>query len=176
LHEREAEPGTRWDYVSVDTHVLGMIIAGATGRDPADLMAERIIQPMGFEAEPYFLTDGEGTAFVLGGLNMRTRDYARFGQMVLQKGEWQGKRIVSADWVEASTLPSAPNGALYGYQWWIPKNAMGDFMAQGIYGQFIYFSPRHDTVIVVNAVDRHFKNDGVDAVNEAMLKTIAAVR
>jgi hypothetical protein len=173
LTARDSVPGTRWQYVSIDTHVLGMVIAGATGRDPADLMVERIIQPMGFEAEPYFLTDGTGTAFVLGGLNMRTRDYARFGQMILQGGEWQGQRIVSADWIGASTRPSAPGGALYGYQWWIPEDAGGDFMAQGIYGQYIYISPRHDTVIVVNAADRGFREAGVDDVNIAMLKAIA---
>jgi CubicO group peptidase (beta-lactamase class C family) len=173
LKDRESEPGTRWQYVSIDTHVLGMVIAGATGRDPADLMVERVIQPMAFEAEPYFLTDGEGTAFVLGGLNMRTRDYARFGQMVLQKGKWQGRQIVSADWIEASTRPSAPGGALYGYQWWIPDDAGGDFMAQGIYGQYIYISPRHDTVIVVNAADRGFRETGVGDANVMMLKTIA---
>lgn len=173
LTARDSVPGTRWQYVSIDTHVLGMVIAGATGRDPADLMVERIIQPMGFEAEPYFLTDGTGTAFVLGGLNMRTRDYARFGQMILQGGEWQGRRIVSADWIEASTRPSAPGGALYGYQWWIPHDAGGDFMAQGIYGQYIYISPRHDTVIVVNAADRGFREAGVDDANIAMLKAIA---
>lgn len=176
LREREAEPGTRWKYVSIDTHVLGMIIAGATGRDPADLMVERVIQPMGFEAEPYFLTDGEGTAFVLGGLNMSARDYARFGQMVLQGGEWQGRRIVSGDWIAASIRPSAPDGALYGYQWWIPEDAGGDVMARGIYGQYIYISPRHDTVIVVNAADRRFREDGVEAENEAMFKAIAASR
>lgn len=174
LKVRESEPGTEWQYVSIDTHVIGMIIAGATGRDPADLMVERIIQPLGLEAEPYFLTDGEGTAFVLGGLNMRTRDYARFGQMILQKGEWQGRRIVSADWIDTSTSRSAPGGALYGFQWWMPENAGGDIMAQGIYGQYIYISPQHDTVIVVNAADRAFRNDGVGAVNEAMLKAIAA--
>ncbi|MDI3337530.1 serine hydrolase [Defluviimonas aestuarii] len=176
LREREAEPGSRWEYVSIDTHVLGMIIAGATGRDPADLMDERIIRPMGFEAEPYFLTDGDGTAFVLGGLNMRTRDYARFGQMILQGGEWQGRRIVAGDWIAASIRPSAPNGALYGYQWWIPEDAWGDVMARGIYGQYIYISPRHDTVIVVNAADRNFREDEVEAENEAMFKAIAASR
>jgi CubicO group peptidase (beta-lactamase class C family) len=173
LSERESEPGTHWEYVSIDTHVIGMVIAGATGHDPADLMAERIIQPMGFEAEPFFLTDGQGTAFVLGGLNMRTRDYARFGQMILQKGQWQGQQIVSADWIDASTRPSAPGGALYGYQWWIPEDADGDVMARGIYGQYIYISPRHDTVIVVNAADREFRESGVDSANVAMFKAIA---
>ncbi|WP_347311476.1 serine hydrolase domain-containing protein [Defluviimonas sp. SAOS-178_SWC] len=176
LTVRAAAPGTYWHYVSIDTHVLGMVIAGATGRDPAELLAERIIQPLGLEAEPYYLTDGDGTAFVLGGLNMRSRDYARFGQMILQKGEWQGRQIVPADWIDASTRPSAPGGALYGYQWWIPENADGDVMARGIYGQYIYISPRHDTVIVVNAADRGFEEPGVDAENVAMLQAIAAAR
>ncbi len=176
LKARAAAPGTHWHYVSIDTHVLGMVIAGATGRDPAELLDERIIQPLGLEAEPYYLMDGTGTAFVLGGLNMRTRDYARFGQMILQKGEWQGQQIVPADWIDASTRPSAPGGALYGYQWWIPENANGDVMARGIYGQYIYISPRNDTVIVVNAADRGFEEPGVDAENVAMLQAIAAAK
>lgn len=173
MKDRAAEPGARWHYVSIDTHVLGMVIAGATGRDPADLLDERIIKPLGLEAEPYYLTDGEGTAFVLGGLNLRTRDYARFGQMILQGGQWQGQPLVPADWIAASTRPSAPGGALYGYQWWIPENGPGDFMAHGIYGQYIYISPRRGVVIAVNSADRGFEEPGVDEANVAMLQAIA---
>ena len=175
LKDRDAEPGTAWHYVSIDTHVIGMVIRGATGRDVADLMAERIIGPMGLEAAPYYVTDGLGEPFVLGGLNLRTRDYARIGQMVLQKGFWNGQQIVPADWIAASTTASAPGGALYGFQWWVPPDPMpGEVMAQGIYGQYIYINPALGVVIAVNAADRGFEDPGVEAGNIAMLRQIAA--
>lgn len=176
LKTRDTAPGSHMHYVSVDTHVLGMVIKGATGRDPVDLMAERIIAPMGLEASPVMLTDGEGTGFVLGGLNLRTRDYARIGQMFLQGGFWNGRQIVPADWVAASTAHQAADGAGYGYQWWVPKDnaAFGnDYMAQGIYGQFIYINPARKVVIAVNAADLGFAADGVTDENLAMFRQLA---
>lgn len=176
LKTRDAPPGTRMHYVSIDTHVIGMMIKGATGRDPADLMAERIIAPLGLEASPVMLTDGEGTAFVLGGLNLRTRDYARIGQMFLQGGAWNGRQIVPAPWVAASTAHQAPGGAGYGYQWWVPKdNALhgNDYLARGIYGQYIYVNPAARAVVAVNAADRLFREAGVDDENLAMLRALA---
>jgi hypothetical protein len=176
LAARAAEPGARMHYVSIDTHVLGMVIAGATGRDPVDLMQERIVARMGLEASPVMLTDGEGTGFVLGGLNLRTRDYARIGQMFLQGGQWQGEQIVPADWVAASSRHQAPGGAGYGYQWWVPVDSAqhgNDYQAQGIYGQFIYVNPETRTVIAANMADRNFEDAGVDAENLAMFRAIA---
>ncbi len=52
LTARDADPGDRWQYVSIDTHVVGMVLAGATGRNVADLMTEKIVAPMGFERDP----------------------------------------------------------------------------------------------------------------------------
>ncbi|SOC02353.1 serine hydrolase domain-containing protein [Rhodobacter maris] len=176
LKTRASAPGTHMHYVSIDTHVLGMVIAGATGRDPVDLMVERIIQPMGFEAAPEMLLDGEGTGFVLGGLNMRTRDYARIGQMMLQHGFWNGRQIVPEDWVTASTAHQAADGAGYGFQWWVPKDSAAfghDFMAQGIYGQFIYVNPAAQVVIAVNAADRGFDAEGVTDQNLALFRRMA---
>lgn len=175
LKERDAQPGTDWHYVSIDTHVLGMVIRGATGRPVAELLEEKILAPMGLEAAPHYVTDGLGEPFVLGGLNMRTRDYARIGQMVLQKGFWNGRQIVPAEWIAASTAPSAPGGAMYGFQWWVPENpAPGEVMAQGIYGQYIYINPALGVVIAVNAADRGFEEPGVNEANIAMLRAIAA--
>lgn len=175
LKDRDAEPGTAWHYVSIDTHVLGMVIRGATGRPVAELMEEKILGPMGLEAAPYYVTDGLGEPFVLGGLNLRTRDYARIGQMVLQKGFWNGQQIVPADWIAASTAPSAPGGALYGYQWWMPPNpAPGEVMAQGVYGQYVYIHPGLGVVIALNSADRGFEDPGVYEATLAMLRQIAA--
>lgn len=175
LIARAADPGARFHYVSIDTHVLGMVIRGATGQDIPELLETRILAPMGLEAAPYYLTDGEGVSFVLGGMNMRTRDYARFGQMVLQGGKWQGIQVVPEDWVIAMTSPQASDGSAYGFQWWIPANASpGEVMAQGIYGQYIYINPGLGVVIAVNSADRNFEEPGVHEGNIAMLRAIAA--
>ena len=174
LQERAAEPGSDWRYVSIDTHVLGMIIRGATGEDIPELMERHILAPLGVEAAPYYLTDGYGVSFVLGGLNMTTRDYARFGQMIAQGGMWQGRQIVPRDWVEASIIPSAPGGAGYGYQWWIAEGAVpGELNAQGIYGQYIWIDRARNIVIAVNAADRGFEEPGVATGNIALFRRIA---
>lgn len=177
LSETDAPPGTAWQYVSIDTHVIGMVIRRATGRTIPDLLSEKIIRPLGLEAAPYYVTDGEGVAFVLGGLNLRTRDYARFGQMILQDGRFGGRQIVPADWIEASTRPSAKTEAgerQYGYQWWAPPDARpGEFYAHGIYGQFIYFNKPLGVVIASNAADRAFREPGVEDANIAMFRRIA---
>ncbi len=174
LTDRAAPPGERMHYVSIDTHVIGMVIRGATGRDIPELLEERILGPLGLEAAPYYLTDGDGVSFVLGGLNMRTRDYARVGAMVAAEGAWNGRQIVPADWVQAMTTPQAPGGAGYGFQWWLPADARkGEVFAQGIYGQYIWIDRDKDIVIAVNAADRGFEEPGVDAENIAMLRAIA---
>lgn len=177
LTQSFAAPGTDWQYVSIDTHVIGMVIRGATGRSIADLLSEHVIAPLGLEREPYYLTDGVGVAFVLGGLNVTTRDYARFGQMILQGGEWQGRQIVPRDWILASTQPSAPTDAGesgYGYQWWIPNDASPrEYMARGVYGQYIYINEPLGTVIVTTGADRAFREDGIDRANVEMFRQIA---
>jgi CubicO group peptidase (beta-lactamase class C family) len=177
LEARDHPPGQQWQYVSIDTHVIGMVIRGATGRDIPTLLSERIIAPLGLEAEPYYLADGDGVAFVLGGLNLTTRDYARFGQMIAQDGVWQGTRLLPEGWVEASTAASAPTapGAIgYGYQWWVPVGAEpGQFMGRGIYGQYIYIDQPRGVVIATNAADRRFRDPGVDAANIEIFRLIA---
>ncbi len=173
LKNRGWEPGSRNHYVSIDTHVLGMILRAATGQPAHEYVAEKILGPLKLEANPYYLTDGLGVAFVLGGINMCTRDYARFGLMFAQNGLFEGRQIVAKNWVKTSTVASAPppieeldgtdDGALgYGYQWWLaPKPRAGEFFAHGIYGQFIYVNQSQNVVIATNAADLDFtEGDG----------------
>lgn len=177
LSDSFTDPGTDWQYVSIDTHVIGMVIRGATGRDIPSLLSEKIIRPLGLESTPYYVTDGEGVAFVLGGLNMRTRDYARFGLMIEEMGRYGAQQVVPADWIAASTRASAPTdpGEIgYGYQWWIPVGAPeGVFMARGVYGQYIYIDQFRDVVIVTTGADRQFREPGVNSANVAMFRAIA---
>ncbi len=177
LTETEAPPGERWKYVSIDTHVIGMVIRGATGSSIADLLSEKLIEPLGMEAEPYYLTDGVGVAFVLGGLNMRTRDYARFGQMVAQDGMWQGTEIVPKDWLRESTRAQAltePGKRQYGYQWWQPKDAReGEFFGHGIYSQYLYIDRPNNVVIVATSANRNFRDAGVYEANIDLFRQIS---
>ena len=177
LTETDRPAGEQWQYVSIDTHVIGMVIRGATGRDIPSLLSERIIEPLGMESTPYYLTDGEGVAFVLGGLNMTTRDYARLGQLFLNNGEYGGQRILSADWVAASTAASAntaPGEIGYGYQWWIPVGSEpGQFLARGIYGQYVYVDQVNGVVIATTGADRQFRDAGVNDENVRIFRVIA---
>ncbi len=164
LNKRDAPAGERWKYVSIDTHIAGMVLRAATGKSLHQLFNETYSANLGFENAPYYLTDGENVAFALGGLNLTTRDYAKFGQLFLDGGIVRGTQVIPTDWVNTSTKHSAPTisdrGVGYGYQWWVPmpqtgSNA-GDYFAVGIYGQYIYINPAKNLVIAKNAADREF--------------------
>ncbi len=174
---RDRDAGVGWQYVSIDTHIIGMIIRGATGREIPELMAEKLLAPLGLEVDPYYLTDGKGVAFVLGGLNLRTRDYARFGQMFAQGGMYNGQQVVPADWVTDSTAISAPTEAgetQYGFQWWLAADAKpGEYFARGIYGQYIYIDTDNNVVVASNAADREFEEEGSFEQNLAMFRAIS---
>jgi hypothetical protein len=103
----------------------------------------------------------------LGGLLVTLRDYARFGRLYLRGGEWQGEQIVPAQWVVDSVTPDgthlepglndASESELgYGLQWWLPEHPDGDYLAIGIYGQFIYVHPREKLVISKTSANRNY--------------------
>ena len=186
LKDKDVPAGERWQYVSIDTHVAAMVLRAATGKTLHELFNETYSAHLGFEQAPYYLTDGKNVAFALGGLNLTTRDYAKFGQMFLQGGQFNGKQVIPADWVKASTMHSAPTinyrGTGYGYQWWIPMPQegpnKGDYTAAGIYGQYVYVNPARGIVIAKNAADREFAfpQDGYTHsmnVNMDMFRSIA---
>ena len=164
LTAQDVPAGERWQYVSIDTHVAAMVLRAATGKTLHELFNETYSAHLGFERAPIYMTDGENVAFALGGLNLTTRDYAKFGQMFLQGGEFGGQQVVPSEWVKASTIHSAPTmsdrDVGYGYQWWIPMPQegpnKGDYTASGIYGQYVYINPARGIVIAKNAADREF--------------------
>ena len=178
LKGRDFEPGTQWKYNSMDTHVAAWALRKATGRSIHELW-EETYGPLGFRQPPYYITDGQGVAFALGGLNLTTRDYAKFGQLFLQGGTWRGEQLIPQSWVEASTRHSAPEvndrGVGYGYQWWVPMPEQGDYFAVGIYGQYVYVNPDHGIVIAKNAADREFAYAD-EMGTHSMSKNIAMMR
>lgn len=160
-------PGTYNHYVSINTHVLGMIIVKATGRSLTDYLEEKIWKPIGAEFDAYWLADGKGMEMANGGLNACLRDYAKLGKLYLQKGKWNGKQIVPLSWFEASVntneehlQPESKNssspGIGYGYQWWINDGNEGEFMAIGVFNQHIYINPTTNTVIVKNSANKNY--------------------
>jgi CubicO group peptidase (beta-lactamase class C family) len=180
--KREREPGTFNDYVSVNTHVLGMVLVRVTGKSLTTLLEEQIWKPVGMEHDAYFLIDGHGMEVAMGGLQASLRDMARMGRLYLNKGNWEGEQIVPSDWVEASVTPSAPHLRAgfdnpgsdspygYGFQWWTPSNPHGDFMAAGIYSQYIYVDPTTRTVIAKTSANKGY-NDPKNKLHMDMIIT-----
>jgi hypothetical protein len=183
LKAREREQGALRQYTSIDTHILAMVLRSVTGKDLPELMAETLWAELGVEKDAYYLTDGNGVAFALGGLNITSRDYARFGQMMLDLGRFNGKQIVPLAWAIDSVKPTAPKSEAdpfgYGYQWWVPVNPDDEFYANGIYGQYIYVNRPARIVIVKTSADRKFMDDGalgskIEAESVEMFRSIAS--
>lgn len=179
LDKRLGPPGRTYRYSSMDTHVLGMVLRGATGKRIPSLMRTRIFAPLGLERDPYYLLDGAGEAFVAGGLGLTTRDYARFGEMVREGGRAGGRQVIPAAWVAEMTRPSAPKGPTggpgggFGYHWWIPKNPRaGEIFSRGLYGQRMWIDNARGVVIVVTAADRNEGAPGVARMSEKMFRAI----
>ena len=187
--KRERTPGTYNHYVSMDTQVLGMVLREATGQTLTSYLERKIWQKIGMESNAYWLTDSRGMELAFGGLNAVLRDYARFGMLYLNEGAWNGEQIIPREWVQESVTPDAPhlqpgdNPASswvlgYGFQWWIPQEPEGDFLAIGIYNQFIYVHPKHKVVIAKSSAYPGYNLDGdeKERIHEQILESIAVFR
>ena len=163
----EREQGTFMHYVSIDTHVIGMVLRAATGRSIQDYFNEKLWSKLGTEQDAVYVTDSTGEPMVLGGLNLITRDYARMGMLFRDNGVLNGEQVIPANWIKDSVTPdaahlmpgkrdSATTDFGYGYQWWIPTNPEQEFMALGIYGQYIYINQKLNVVIAQNSANRDF--------------------
>jgi len=150
----EGPPGIGWQYNNYHPLLLGLVLERATGTSVSGYMATRLWQPLGAEAAATWNLDSERSGFekMESGLNARPVDYARFGQLFLHNGEWNGRRIVSENWVRAATgaEPTAESAYYHGYRyfWWLDVNRPGRFYAFGKYGQYIYVAPDADAVLV----------------------------
>jgi CubicO group peptidase (beta-lactamase class C family) len=173
--ESERPSGTVNHYVSMDTQVLCMVLREATGKTLTQLTEEKLWHPIGMESDAYWLTDATGMELAFGCLNAVLRDYARFGLVYMNGGKRGDKQIVPAAWVRASTTPDGPHvmpredvtsvGASgYGYQWWVPAGNRGDFIAVGVYNQFIYVNPARRVVIAKTSANPHYLKD--DSISE----------
>lgn len=141
---REAPAGSKWVYKTLETNLLGDIVAAATGKSLAAYAKEKIVDPAGFRHPLFWMTDLSGAN--IGGccISLQLSDYARMGQWVLEGGQ----PSVPAGWFEQAggKRVDIGGGNGYGYQWW--TNRLG-FGAQGIFGQYITIVPSERLVIAV---------------------------
>ncbi|VVN92628.1 serine hydrolase domain-containing protein [Pseudomonas fluorescens] len=151
--------GSAFAYKTVNSDVLGWVIARVTGRNVAQLLSERIWSRLGAEQDAYFTVDSIGTPFAGGGLNTGLRDLARFGEMLRNDGAFNGQQIVPKSVVEdirhggdkqsfAKAGYDLLKGWSYRSMWWVTDKEGGAFMARGVYGQRIYVDPNAEMVIV----------------------------
>jgi len=156
------EPGTKFLYNTLATYMLSAIVQKATGEKVIDFLKPRLFDPlaiegMDWEVDPLGINTGGW------GLRLKTEDMAKFGQLFLQKGKWNGKQVLPAAWIEEATskkidqAPDAPQSLKdssdwmqgYCYQMWRCRH--NAFRADGAYGQYIIVLPDQDAVIAVTA-------------------------
>jgi len=150
------EPGTKFQYSSMSTLLLGICLEKATGVKVADYLEEKIWKPMGAEFEATFAKDKDGRAKFWGGLAARPIDLAKFGRIYLQNGCFEDASIIPRDWVMACRDRDTTCGSpmRYNYAFWMdaPKNMdvanTHDFMATGYKGQMVYVNPDKNLIIV----------------------------
>lgn len=155
----QGEHGSAFGYKTVNTDVLGWVIARVTGRNVAQLLSERIWSRLGAEQDACFTVDSIGTPFAGGGLNTGLRDLARFGEMLRNDGRFDGQQIVPKAVVDdirrggdkqafAKAGYDLLKGWSYRSMWWVTNKPGGAFMARGVHGQRIYVDPAAEMVIV----------------------------
>ena len=164
-------PGTFFCYNSLCTYMASAIVQKVSGKTIRDYLDERIFAPLGIQT-PEWDMDESGVCCGGWGLHLRLEDMAKAGQLLLQKGRWGSKQLISAEWVEEQTrkhIDNYPNGltpeqidqppfypisrndwvAGYGYQTW--RNTVGGFRADGAWGQMIIVLPEKNAVIAARA-------------------------
>jgi CubicO group peptidase (beta-lactamase class C family) len=155
---KQGEHGHVFAYKTINTDVLAWIVRRVSGQSLSSLLSERIWQPMGAEEDAFYTVDRLGIESGGGGLNTTVRDLARFGEVMRNRGHYNGRQIVPASVVDdiaggADPAKFAPAGYAtlpgwsYRNQWWVSHNAHGAYMARGIHGQSIYVDPKAEMVI-----------------------------
>ena len=154
-HPVAGAPGAGFAYNSGSSHVLSAILQRATGTRTLDFARDNLLGPLGIHNYAWE-ADTQGVAIGGWGLRLSPRDMARLGQLYLDRGVWQGRRIVSAEWVRQATTAhvAAPDGLGYGYLWWVHP-ALGAYTARGRGGQLIFVVPAQQLVIVFTATNEN---------------------
>ncbi|MBV9926172.1 MAG: serine hydrolase [Acidobacteria bacterium] len=157
-HPVPFKPGTHFLYNSPATYMLSAIVQKVTGQAVLEYLRPRLFDPLGFE-NPTWVASPQGVSAGAYGLSLRTEEIARFGQLYLQKGTWQGRQLVPASWVEEATARQTSNGSApksdwdqgYGFQFWRSRHG---WRGDGAFGQFCLVVPELDAVVAINSGTR----------------------
>ena len=158
LKECDAVHGERFHYRSIETDLLGILISRVAGQTLAQAISENLWRPMGAETTANITVDWQGTALADGGISATLRDFARFGQTLLDDGRAGNRQVIPKAWIDDirsgdhgrfdnKSREFMPNG-LYRNMFWIRDETQPTHMSLGIYGQFIYVAPEQDLVVV----------------------------
>ena len=146
------DPGETWVYSSGGSHLLGVIVAEATGTSLLDYAMDKLFGPLGIPSSNiYWPRDKQGLYWGHGGVEMVPSDMAKFGYLYLNNGTWDGEQILPTEWIQqsAATLNSFNDYGGYSYQWWTyPTDIANVYSAQGYAGQWIFVIPSLDMVVV----------------------------
>jgi CubicO group peptidase (beta-lactamase class C family) len=155
-HPVPHKPGTHFKYNTAATLMLSAIVQKQTGQTVLDYLKPRLFEPLGI-TQPTWGTNSQGISLGGYGLSVRTEDIARFGQLYLQKGKWQGQQLLAPEWVEMATSRQVSNGSNpksdweqgYGFQFWRCRN--GAYRGDGAFGQYCIVLPEQDAVIAITS-------------------------
>ena len=153
-------PFTYRRYLSINTEILGQVIKNATGKGLGEYMEEKLWTRIGSAHD------------------------ARFARLYLHEGNWNGEQLLPRDWIRDSldisadySKPGANNDGYnaigYGYQWWVPEGDQGEFMAIGVYGQFLYVNPEQNVIIVKVNADPDFMAEHYELKHVEFFRAIA---
>jgi CubicO group peptidase (beta-lactamase class C family) len=150
--KRAVEPGTRYLYSTGETNLIGLVVSEATGIPLADYLSDKIWKHIGAEQDASWLLNTTGHEISGCCIQAGTRDFARFGNFILNGAKVNGESITPEGYIETATSKQADFGSSnlsYGYQWWV--YADGRYDGRGIFGQGILIDPKNDLVIAINA-------------------------
>jgi len=144
--------GEVWNYSTGETNLIGLLISEATGKTLADYLSEKIWVPFGMEQDASWLLTPDGNEISGCCIQASLRDYARFGQFILDGALIDGEPVVPDGWLDTATVTQAETpfpGEGYGYQWWTYDD--GTFAARGIFGQGIFFDRERNLIVAMNS-------------------------
>jgi CubicO group peptidase (beta-lactamase class C family) len=153
------KPGTHFWYNTPATYMASAMVQKATGQKVLDYLKTRLFDPLGISG-PTWEESKQGVTVGGYGLKIRTEDIARFGQLYLQKGRWNGRRLLTEEWVAAATARQTSNGSAplsdweqgYGYQFWRCRHGL--YRGDGAFGQYCIVMPEQDAVVAITSGTR----------------------
>jgi len=161
-HSVPFKPGTHFLYNSPATYMLSAIVQKVTGLTVLEYLRPRLFEPLGFK-NPVWVSSPQGISAGAYGLSVRTEEIARFGELYLHKGRWNGKQLIPSTWVEQATAIQTSTGSAptsdwdqgYGYQFW--RSRHNSFRGDGAFGQYCMVIPELDAVVAITSGVRNMQ-------------------